>query len=230
MHSDHYPIIVCWSPDPIRAPQVVPPLSLSSRLSLAVLILLVCPASSIYVNRPSRLERRVLRSLASDIKKIYVGLMYSANGFYRLPPPSMSKCYAETSNNGILSIYTWMENKETKKRKGVLFPLLLIFCLVFSRPSARFLPVMLANATLSPHHLQFAQPATSGLSTAKDTASQTGPPLHSGLQSISGSTLEFWSSQRAGASICVCGEPAACFSHISTVNKPISLHFSKIQT
>lgn len=46
-----------------------------------------------------------MRSLAADIKKIYIGLMYSANGFYRLPPPSMSKCCAETSKNGILSIY-----------------------------------------------------------------------------------------------------------------------------
>lgn len=46
-----------------------------------------------------------MRSLAADIKKIYIGLMYSANGFYRLPPLSMSKCCAETSKNGILSIY-----------------------------------------------------------------------------------------------------------------------------
>lgn len=120
-----------------------------------------------------------MRSLASDIKKIYIGLVYSANGFYRLPPPSMSKCCAETSNNGILSIYKMvflMENKETEKRKGVLFPLILIFCVVFLQPSARFLPVMLASASLSPHHLQLAQLATSRLFTAKDAASHSDRP------------------------------------------------------
>lgn len=69
-----------------------------------------------------------------------------------------------------------MENMETEKRKGVLFPLILIFCVAFLRPSARFLPVMLAKATLSPHHLHFEQLATSGLFTAKDAASHSDRP------------------------------------------------------
>lgn len=119
----------CGSADPRRSLRCNPPALAprrSCRLSFAVLIVLVCPGSSVYVNRPLRLEHRVMRSLAADMKKMYITPVYLApsDGFidylYRL-------CWSGASNNGLLSSFKMVF---WGKRKGVI----LLFCRLFLRP------------------------------------------------------------------------------------------------
>lgn len=189
--SHHYQINACGSADPRRSLRCNPPALAarrSCRLSFAVLIVLVCPGSSVYVNRLLRLERRVMRNLAADMKKMYITPVYLApsDGFidylYLL-------CWSGASNNGLLSSFKMVF---WGKRKGVI----LLFCRLFLRP-----PLSSCYVRCMTHHFV----CTVGNITAFSQEKQQ-HHARTGLQSISGSTLEF--------------QPSLCLRQTSLVLQP----------
>lgn len=134
-----------------------------------------------------------MRSLAADIKKIY-GTSVSCIPVMAFIDYCHRPCRSVVPKLLIMGFFPFfkniflVENKETEKRKGVLFPLILIFCVAtISKISSCYVGeryiITSSPAVCTPGNIR-------AFHSKRGSITLRPAPLHSGLQSISGSTLE----------------------------------------